>query len=133
MYAAFFPSALFQHYGGWGVMSHDVYEVRANAKPAFVISAIGQVLWTKYYCDPNQNNVLGEIYWNGVHQQFQRKLSGDKFDEVPMWQKAAASPYFHLIAGHPENTQVPVWATWGATNSTVGSNLTIADNDPFKV
>lgn len=140
MFAGWFPDALVRHYGALSALSTDVYSVRASHKPNFVISAIGQALWTKFHVDTGTDNILGPIYQNGVHQQFMRKTSQDKWSEVPMWQKAAASPYIHLIAGHPENRGVPVWASWGATNlgSTsapvlVATNLTAADNDPFKV
>jgi hypothetical protein len=133
MFAAWFPSALFRKFLAPGALSHDYLELRASHKPTFVISAIGQALWTNFHVDTGTTNPLGDIYWNDIHQQFARKLGGDKWSEVPMWQKAAASPYFYLVAGYAENRTIPVYANWGATNANNGAALTVADNDPYKV
>jgi len=133
MYAAWFPDGLMRRFEGAGAMSQDLFELYTSCKPAFAVSAIGQLMWTNYHVDTGSTNPLGVIFQDDIHQQFQTAKGGDKWSETPMWIKRAASPYHHLVAGHAENKVVPVYAYWGGLNSSGGTLLTVADNDPFTV
>lgn len=133
MYGAWFPDSLFRRFEASGALSQDIFELYTSHKPAFALSAIGQLMWTNYHVDTGTNNPSGPIFQNDIHQQFMTAKGGDKWSEVPMWIKRAASPYFHLIAGHAENKTIPVYAYWGAVNADGGTALTVADNDPYTV
>lgn len=67
---------------------------------------------------------------NDLHPHFMRSNSRLLWSTLDRRVKIAASPYFWILAGYPENLSMPVYCNWPKISGGVGANLVAADFQP---
>jgi len=129
LFLAALPGPMFAHLNGSVGPTFDHYAPRFDHRPAATIAFGATADWTQFDIDAAGSGV----YSNDLHPHFMRTASRTLWSTLDRRTKLAASPYFWILQGFPENLALPVYARWAHSSDADGLSLLPADYVPGEV
>lgn len=121
------PASHYAHSNGLLSRAQDSYLPRSSHRVAAVIGKDFAADWTQFDVDTADNSVEMD---EDQHPHFMRQESLLAWSTFANRVKMAASPYWNLVAGYPENAGLPVYLTWAKSTDADGLSLSAIDWTP---
>ncbi len=126
---ALIPGQLFPHLTGRLGLTVDPLVPLFDHRPRACVAFGATADFTQFDVDSGGSGLLA----NDRHPHFTRTAGSSGWAAFPRRVKLAASPYHWLLAGHPENLAMPLYASWPHDADSDGSALIPADFEPGNV
>jgi hypothetical protein len=120
------PGPMLSGFAGDLAATVDHFAPRYDHRVAATIAFGASADWTQF----DVNAAGSGVYSNDLHPHFLRTRTRRLWSTTDRRIKRAASPYFRILAGFPENLTAPVYARWAHSSDADGLSLLPADFVP---